>query len=120
MGKAKPVEFVWVVEHSMSMLPRVEKYKLLERMPGGGVRVQIYERDKVIRKASGRQFYFEAEKLWKMLTKLATDEMLAAERKHAELKAVLSEPDGLERYLRVELERMRDVPHGPPPRYKKE
>jgi hypothetical protein len=113
-------KFVWVVESTLSDFPRVEKYKYLETTPGGNLRVQVYERDKIIRKCAGRTFHFDEKKLWEYLARLARDVLATAKRKVKELEGTLAVPGGLEHYLRVELERMRDVPYGPPKPFKKE
>lgn len=107
-------KFVWVVESLLGDFPRVEKYKYLGDTPGGNLRVMIYEREKIIRKAAGRKFHFDEAKLWAYLRRLAEQALESARRKVTELEKVLSTPDGLEPYLRVELERLRDVPYGPP------
>lgn len=113
-------KFVWVVEWLLGDFPKVEKYKYLGDTPDGNVRVEIYQREKVIHKAAGRKFHFDETKLWAYLRRLAEEALSSAKRKVAELTAVLAEPGGLEKHLRVDLERFRDVPYGPPSPLKKE
>lgn len=107
-------EFVWVLEYSLLGSPGSSGTGSSRRRPAAGSACGSTSSTRSSAKPRAGTSTTARPSCGTGFTTLVRDELATATRKVAELSAVLGEPDGVRKYFKVEVEKYREVPFGPP------